>query len=224
MENFNNHACIETIMKASNSGKNSFNENRIFPYNKGRKIAFGMSLILFIAAIVSLVLVYIFVLRGSQLGFIVAIEKFWAGIARNIAQSTLLGVLYTALIGGLFFVVMPVEILFARFLAAENPFLAVLLIYLSGLAVAYTVNYFIGWRLSGVAKKLIAPRKFYKLKGTLNRYGAIAIYIFNAVPLPSQPLAAILGVFRYNKTRFYVFFLLGQLTKCSLIALWVYYF
>ncbi len=204
--------------------KNSFNENRIFTYNKARKIAFGTSLILGVFLILSFVLVYIFVLRGSQFGFIIFLENIWAGIAGNIAGSTLLGVFYTTLIGGLFFIFMPLEIMFARFLGAGNPFVIVLLLFLLGLVISYTVNYLVGWRLSGISKKLITPRKFYKIKSIINRHGAVAIYAINALPLPSQPLAAILGVFRYNKTRFYVFFLLGQLTKYIVIGFGLYYF
>ena len=66
-------------------------------------------------------------------------------------------------------------------------------------------------------------KKFYKTKGILNRYGSLAVFSFNALPLPSQLLSVILGVFRYNKTRFYVFFLSGQAVKLAGITI-IYYF
>jgi membrane protein YqaA with SNARE-associated domain len=74
-------------------------------------------------------------------------------------------------------------------------------------------------KLAGVSKKIITSKKFYKIKGLINIYGAGAIFVINALPLPSQPLAAILGVFKYNKTKFYLFFLLGQFVKYGAITL-----
>ena len=53
----------------------------------------------------------------------------------------------------------------------------------------------------------------------MNKYGATVIFGFNALPMPSQPLAAILGVVKYNKTRFYVLFITGQLAKYIVIAI-----
>ena len=58
----------------------------------------------------------------------------------------------------------------------------------------------------------------------LNKYGALTVLVFNATPLPAQALAVILGAFRYNKTRFYVLFLLGQLIKYAGITVFHYYF
>lgn len=204
--------------------KRSFTANRIFAYNRGRKIAFGLSIIIGALAIAAFVAVYALFLRDSDFFLIAAVNSAWKSISASIADSTLLGAFYTALIGGLFFVFMPLEVLFARFLGTGNPFLLVLLVFISGLVVSYTINYLVGMKLSGISKKIISPRKFYKTKNILNRYGAAAVYIFNALPLPSQPLAAILGVFRYNRTRFYVFFLLGQLTKYIVIGLGAHYF
>ena len=71
--------------------------------------------------------------------------------------------------------------------------------------------------------KLISPKKFYKLKGLLNKWGSLAVLLFNATPLPSQHLSVILGVFRYNKTRFYVFVFLGQLIKYLYITAGYYF-
>ena len=96
--------------------------------------------------------------------------------------------------------------------------------------VAFLIFYFVKkqkktnvLKLSGISKKLISPKKFYRLKGLTNKYGALTIFFFNALPLPSQLLSVILGVFRYNKTRFYVFFLFGQIVKYAAISV-IYYF
>ncbi|MBW2982542.1 VTT domain-containing protein, partial [Candidatus Woesearchaeota archaeon] len=142
----------------------------------------------------------------------------------HIWGSTPLGILYTTLIGGLFFVTIPLELLFIKFLKAGHFFLLVISFYLLGLLVSFTINYYIGLKLSGLSKKIISPKKFYKTKGVLNRYGSWAIFAFNVLPLPAQPLAVILGVFRYNKTRFYALFILGQLIKYTAMSIFIIYF
>jgi len=203
--------------------KRVFSETRMFNYHRRMKIASGILWVFGIAIFLSLFISFL-ALRNSDIPGIVFFRNIMANITSNIADSTLLGIAYTSLIGGLFFIFMPMEVLFGRFLGAGHQFITVLFLYLAGLSAAYTANYFIGLKFARISKKLISPRKFYALKGKINKYGGIAIYFFNALPLPSQILAAILGVFKYNKTRFYVFFLLGQLTKCVAISLGVYYF
>lgn len=204
--------------------KRVFSETRMFNYHRRMNIASGLLWVFGILVFFSLVLSYFLVLRNSDSPGIILFRNIISHIMSNISGSTLMGILYTSLIGGLFFIFLPMEVLFTRFISSGRPFITVLALYLLGLSIAYTANYFIGAKLANISKKVITPRKFYAIKGKVNKYGAATIFIFNALPLPSQLLAAILGVFKYNKTRFYVFFLLGQLVKCSAIAGGVYYF
>jgi len=204
--------------------KRVFAETRMFYYRRRLKIVEGILWIFGILLFISLVLAYIFILRKSEAAPILFIRQVTAHISENIVSLSLLGILYTALIGGLFFIIMPMEVFFARFAATDHNFLLVLVIYLAGTMAAYIIDYYIGMKLTTVSKKIISPRKFYKTKGKINKYGPAAIFLFNVLPLPSQVLSAILGVFKYNKTRFLVFVLLGQFVKCTAIGLGVYYF
>lgn len=192
-----------------------FSENQIFSYNRKRKIVSGLSLIL--GATAAAVLVIYLYLNKEILAFGV-LRDITAHVLFHVQNSTVLGVLYSTSIGGLFFLSIPLELLFIRFLGSYTP-LAVILLYMIGLAISFTANYIIGARFSNLSKRLITPKRFYKTKGLINRHGALAVYILNVLPFTSQPLSALLGVFRYNQTRFYVFFTLGQLTKYTLIAL-----
>lgn len=201
----------------------SFKEDGIFSYDRFNKIGFGLSLIVLIAVVVLLGITYFFQ-RNSDVLIFKVINIVITHFTSHISDVTPLGILYTTLIGGLFFVSMPLELLFIKFLNAGNPIIVLFLFYFLGLIVSFTINYFIGLKLSALSKRIISPKKFYKTKGVLNRYGALAIFAFNALPLPAQLLTVILGVFRYNKTRFYVFFLLGQLAKYTVISVFYYYF
>lgn len=204
--------------------KKVFSEKSIFIYNKTQKILFGISLIVGALIIVSIALVYLFVLRDYDIPWISGLSNVITNITSNIGNSTLLGVAYASFIGGLFFIYIPLELFFARFIVAGNNFFLVLLIYISGILVSYSINYIVGLKLSGTSKRIISPKKFYSFKSRINKYGALAIFVFNVLPLPSQILAVILGVFRYNRPRFYFFLLVGQVIKCVIIGLGVFYF
>ncbi|MBR9691878.1 VTT domain-containing protein [Candidatus Woesearchaeota archaeon] len=196
----------------------NFRENRIFLYNRLGKRSFGIGVIVLGLLIVLLGVSYFF-LKDSDIFIFKFMNMMISHFSYHIGGSSLLGVFYTTLIGGLFFVSIPLELLFIKFLKTGHYFLIIMLFYFIGLLISYSINYFIGLKLSKVSKKLISPKKFYKIKGLTNKYGALAVFFFNALPLPSQLLAVVLGVFRYNKTRFYIFFLLGQLVKYLIISI-----
>jgi len=201
----------------------NFRENKIFSYDRLNKIAFGI-FVIFLAALLVLFGVSYFFLRNSDIFIFKYLNIIISHITLQISGSSILGIFYTTLIGGIFFISVPLEVLFVKFIKAGHPLLIVLIPYFIGLIISFTVNYYIGFKLSGLSKKLVSPKKFYKLKGVLNKYGPWAILFFNATPLPAQLLTVILGVFRYNKTRFYVLFLIGQFVKYMAISVFYYFF
>lgn len=206
-------------MKGEN---HSFTKTNIFSYNKGNKRLFIFSVVLFFALLIGLVIFYFTSLRNSNLWFIQKFNIFFSYIASNIKSGSLLGSFYATLFGGLFFIPIPLEVLFINFISGNNIFL-VIPIYIAGLVVSFGINYWVGGKLSYVSKRIVGIKRFYKVKTQVNRYGSWGIFIFNVLPLPAQILAVIAGVFRYNKTKFYVFFILGQAIKFSLIAIGYFY-
>ena len=74
---------------------------------------------------------------------------------------------------------MPNEIIFIKAITNNSPILVIILT-LTGFFIAYNVNYYIGQKFSKIAKKIITPKKFYKTKGILNKWGKWAIFGFNA--------------------------------------------
>ena len=199
-----------------------FKEDRIFPYDRFGKILFGVVIILLGIFIILLIISYFF-LKDSDIFIFILMNAMIKYFSSHIMGATLLGAFYTTAIGGFFLFTIPLEVLFVKFLRAGRPVLFIFILYFLGLIISFTLNYLVGLKLASLSKKLVSPKKFYKIKGALNRWGALTIFLFNAAPLPAQPLAVILGVFRYNKTRFYVFFLLGQLVKYTVISI-IYYF
>ncbi len=196
-----------------------FSESDMYSYNSKNKKLFGIYLIMGIIIALIIFVYYIMFLKNSDNFFVNAINSVVVNIATNINSGSLLGLFYASTFGGLFFIVFPLEIAFIKSLTVGglNP-VYMIMVYVVGLLISFTIDYYIGLKFSGLSKKLIGPKKFYKIKGLLNKYGAGAIFVFNALPLPAQALTAILGVFRYNKTRFYVFFLTGQIIKYAAIS------
>ena len=175
---------------------------------------------LIIIFLIGIIVWYILYLKNSDFFIIQILNSLINHISTNIKSFNALGSFYTTAIGGLFFFPTPIEILFFAALKTGSiaPF-TLLAIYVSGLIIAYTINYFIGLKLSNTSRRIIGAKKFYKIKAILNKYGMGTIFIFNVFPLPSQPLATILGVFRYNKTKFYLMFISGQIVKLTAIIL-----
>ncbi len=134
-------------------------------------------------------------------------------IKSQIVSFSILGSFYTALFGGLFFIWVPMEGYFIKAMLNANPALLYIL-FIIGIIVSYSIDYMIGLKLSRLSRKLVSPKKFYKIKTYINRYGKAAIFLASAIPfMPSQQVTFILGVFRYNKLRLFILTLSGQMLK-----------
>ncbi|MFT4343970.1 MAG: hypothetical protein ACMXYE_04455 [Candidatus Woesearchaeota archaeon] len=196
----------------------------IFSYGRKERIintliATGITL-----AVISFIITSILVARYTNIFPFTLVSAIITHIFSAIYSGSLLGAFYTTLVGGLFFLTMPMEILYANFLLKGHLWILVLTLYILGMIFSYTLNYYIGFKLSRFAKSIITPKKFYPLKGLLNKYGPIAIFFVNALPLPSQPLSVILGVFNYNKVRFYILFIAGQVVKFGFLTWFILIF
>jgi len=197
-----------------------FTRGEMFSYNEDKKRKFIFYSVLIGILLTAGIIYYILYLKNSNFFLIQGINSFFGHIANNIKSFNGLGAFYTTLFGGLFFVPTPIEVLFITTLRIGNlsPILLISL-YMTGMIIAFTINYLVGMKLSNLSLRIIGAKKFYKIKGFLNKHGMWGIFLFNLLPLPSQPLSTILGVFRYNKSKFYLMFISGQLIKFILITL-----
>ncbi|MBN1275726.1 VTT domain-containing protein [Candidatus Woesearchaeota archaeon] len=197
-----------------------FSATAMFQYNRQRKFRFAFLLYVVLFFIAMFAASYFLFLQHKDIAFLEFFRGIIAHITQNIDAGTLLGVLYASLFGGLFFITIPMELVFISFLrAGTNPYF-LLFTFIGGFIISFTANYYIGVKLDTFSKKVISPKKFYKIKGVLNRYGSWAVFAINAIPfLPSQPLSTVLGVFKYNRVKFYVYFVSGQFLKYAAIAI-----
>ncbi|MFP4524369.1 MAG: VTT domain-containing protein [Candidatus Woesearchaeota archaeon] len=197
-----------------------FSKTGVFEYRRAAKLRFAIISLAVIVFILLLVAAYFLFLQDQELLIVDFLIGLISHVQGEISAATPIGVLYTALFGGLFFVTLPMEAIYIKFLSQGVSTPLLLVTYIFGFGVAFTLNYIIGLKLNAFSKKLVGPQKFYKLKGVLNRHGAVAVLVINLIPFfPAQPLSAILGVFRYNKAKFYVYSLGGQAVKYLVMAI-----
>ncbi len=195
-----------------------FKPNSIFEYNNLRKELLGIIEIIIYVFLGLFLLSYFVFFKESNLFIFQWIRGILTFIQTITIQNsvTILETFYTALLGGLFFIFLPNELLFIKFLKNHNP-LILLIFFMVGLSLSYWADYFIGLKFAKLVKHIIGAKNFHKTKGIINKYGKTGIFLFNLLPFPSQQLTAILGTFKYNKARFYSLFLAGQLTKYVVI-------
>ncbi len=203
----------------------SFSQDSIIQYNKENKKKFVINSIIIILSTIIFGLSYYFFIRNIDFFLINTINFLIDGVIFEIKDLSYLGIFYLVLFGGFFLVFMPLEVIFISLISSDkNPFF-ILFLYLVGLFISYNINYLVGYKLGNFSKKMITYKKFYSIKKMLNKHGALAIFFFNFLPLPSQPFSTILGVFKYNLIKFYGAFLGGQFLKYFLISItYIYIF
>ncbi len=198
-----------------------FQKDEIFSYHEKRNFYSGL---IFLSTV--LIAATLFVLATSgilklEIPGLSAIQKLVLYVSREIQKPSLIGVFFTTLFGGLFFFYLPIEFLYIRATYSKLDASDLIALHLIGLLISFSINYFLGRIAARACIKLISPKKFYRMKGFLNRYGVLAIFAFNALPLPAPILSAILGVIRYKKKIFYPVFVVGQLSQSVVILFFV---
>ncbi len=180
-----------------------------FAYGFGQKRSRLRWIVAGILGTIIFTIIYYKYLQNSAASIV--LRDVVSGILENIRTGSFRGIFYTAFFGGLFFLYLPTDVMFLGFLKSGHGALPVSGLYLAGATLSCWINYAVGTRAASFARFAVTPRKFYRIKGLLNQYGGLLIFVFNALPLPAEALVAVLGVFRYNRLRFIIFFLAGKM-------------
>lgn len=142
----------------------------------------------------------------------------------NIKNLTLFGLFLAHLIGGIFFVPSPDEIIFYYGLIKGNNYFLALLFSTVGYMIAQLGNYYVGKKISPLIMDIVSKRKVYETRRFVNKHGAIGIFLFNLLPFPAPLLTFALGIARYNFTRLFVLTLAGKISKYVILILiyWIF--
>lgn len=146
-------------------------------------------------------------------------------IEDQILNSTLVGLLFLSILGSLFFLALPSEIIFIFYLSEtqRNP-IFVLLIMIVGNLVGLMINYFVGWLLGQNIVKFFFKKNFENYKSKVDDYGGFVLLLGNIFPGPIELLSVFYGAFKFP-FRYYMFLsLVGRTLKYMLLFVMYLFF
>jgi membrane protein DedA with SNARE-associated domain len=121
--------------------------------------------------------------------------------------------------GYLFFLFMPVEIAFIYYLEGDINIIALNAVALGTALFSQTIDYVIGVMLSDkIIDSLIGRHRYEKAEDEIRKYGNIAIFVFNALPLSSPVISLAAGMLRHRKRDAIIFTISGLVVKYLLIS------
>lgn len=122
--------------------------------------------------------------------------------------------------GYLFFLLMPVEILFTYYLIEDVNIIVLLILALVTAIVAQIIDYLIGYLVSNkVIHNLIGEKKYNRSRKYIDKYGNLAVFVFNFLPLSSSVLSLVAGMLRFKFRNFVIYSLMGLSLKYFVIVL-----
>jgi len=139
------------------------------------------------------------------------ISAIYNGLKEDIMKHTLRGLFLAHLIGGLFFVPSPDELLYYYALSKGNTLIYAFLLSLLGYICAQAINYVIGLKLSNMVLGLVSKKKVYQTRRFTNKYGGIGLFLSNLIFIIPAPLLSLgLGLTKYNFKRLILMIALGK--------------
>ncbi|MFH1510136.1 MAG: VTT domain-containing protein [Candidatus Woesearchaeota archaeon] len=145
------------------------------------------------------------------------IYSVYSHLYGQFAERTLLGLLYASFFGSLFFVFLPIEVVFIYYSELHYPKPLVIAIVISGNLLGLAVNYGIG-RLIGMKPVMkIFKKSFDKFVSWLTKYGGWIIFAGNIFVFPIEPISVVVGAGRYPFKKFMGLSLIGKLIKFAIL-------
>jgi membrane protein DedA with SNARE-associated domain len=133
------------------------------------------------------------------------------------------GLLSFAIVNGagyLFFLFMPVEIAFVYYLQGDINIIALNAVALGTALFSQAIDYSIGVLLSDkIIDTFIGRHRYEKAEDRLRKYGNIAIFVFNALPLSSPVISLAAGILRHRIRDAVIFTITGLVFKYLLLSL-----
>jgi len=122
--------------------------------------------------------------------------------------------------GYLFFLFMPVEIAFIYYLQGDINIIALNAVALGTALFSQAIDYSFGVLLSDkIIDTFIGRHRYEKAEDRLRKYGNIAIFVFNALPLSSPVISLAAGLLRHRIRDAVIFTVAGLVFKYLLLTL-----
>jgi len=122
--------------------------------------------------------------------------------------------------GYLFFLLMPVELAFIYYLHVGMDVYWLNAVAVSTAIAAQLVDYYIGRSLSTkIIDKMIGRHRYEKAEAEIRKYGNIAIFAFNLLPLSSPVILLAAGMLKHRLKEAILYSFAGLLLKYLMISL-----
>jgi membrane protein DedA with SNARE-associated domain len=116
--------------------------------------------------------------------------------------------------GYLFFLLMPVEALLPYYMAEGHRGEGLIALAVITAVLAQVIDYGIGRLLAEqVARNIVGERRYTRLRRWVDRWGSVAIFVFNLFPLSSPNMLLVAGMTRFSLVRTFGYSALGLLLK-----------
>lgn len=142
-------------------------------------------------------------------------------IYNGFAGHGVLSFAIVSLAGYLFFLFfVPVEIAYIYYLNTGENFLLLYLVVLITALISQSINYLIGYSVSAkIIDQLIGRRRYLKAEQEIRKYGNIAIFVFNFLPLPSPVISLAAGMLKHRIKDAFIYSFLGLALKYAILTL-----
>jgi len=121
--------------------------------------------------------------------------------------------------GYLFFILMPVEMVFLYYLTFYDEVTLVWVAIVTSVTAQF-IDYFIGYSIRlGSVTRIAGEKKILKAEKYIKKYGNLTIFFFNLLPLSSPVISLAAGILRYNLKDLFVFSFSGLLLKYIILCL-----
>ncbi len=138
---------------------------------------------------------------------------FFSHIFDEISRRTLLGLFYASFFGSLFFIVLPIELLFVYYLSLGYSVPLVIALTMIGNLMGLCLDYLFGFVVGAKILKFFLRRKFDRFHDMTTKWGAVVLLIGNIIPFPIQPVSVVVGSARYSFKKFFFFTVIGIFVK-----------
>ena len=119
-----------------------------------------------------------------------------------------------------FFLLMPMELAFILYLRNGYDPLMLNLVAVTTAILAQVVDYLIGYFLStGVVDSLIGHRRYEKAEAQISKYGNMALFFSNLLPLSSPVISLAAGMLKYRMKEALFFSLCGMILRYLILTL-----
>ena len=138
---------------------------------------------------------------------------FFKHITEEISQRTLLGLFYASAFGSLFFVFLPIEVIFLYYISLEYSVPLVIALAAIGSFIGLFIDYLFGFILGARILKFFLRAKFEKFHQMTQKWGGIVVLFGSIIPFPIQPISVVIGAAKYPFYKFAILIIIGIFAK-----------